>query len=53
VVLDRIQAQLFRAGGRRAPKNGWLQGNYNGSIQMKRGGLVIDRQTVDVTLGTP
>ncbi|WJY23186.1 M23 family metallopeptidase [Fontisubflavum oceani] len=50
VTLDRTQAQLFRASGRRAPAGGWPTGLYSGEITLTRGGETIDRIETQVTL---
>ncbi|SEN04754.1 Peptidase family M23 [Loktanella fryxellensis] len=49
-TLDRTQAQLFRAGGRRTPPEGWPPGDYTGTITLQRDGMVIDTATTTVTL---
>lgn len=49
-TLDRDQAQLFRAGGRRVPPGGWPRGDYTGTVEMRRDGQVLDVQTTAVTL---
>ena len=41
VVLDRTQAQIFRAGGRRAPDGDWPIGRYAGIVELRRDGAVI------------
>ena len=48
--LDRTQAQLFRAGGKRVPKTGWPAGAYAGTVEMLRDGRVIDRMQTQVTI---
>ncbi len=50
VVLERNQAQLFRATGRRAPQSGWPFGDYLGDIKMVRDGMVIDTATTTVEI---
>jgi hypothetical protein len=37
MVLERTQAQYFRAGGRRTPQGGWPKGPYQGEVILKRG----------------
>ena len=49
-TLERDQAQLFRAGGRRTPPGGWPAGDYIGTVEMMRDGAVLDVQTIAVTL---
>ena len=52
-TLERNQAQLFRAGGRRMPGTGWKTGTYKGSAEMVRDGEVLDSQSISVTIGDP
>ena len=49
-TLERNQAQLFRAGGRRTPPGGWPKGDYAGTVEMARDGTVLDVATTAVTL---
>ena len=53
VTLDRTQAELFRASGRRTPAGGWAPGLYQGEVRLIRDGTEIDRvaTTVMVTQG--
>ncbi|MEL7183820.1 MAG: M23 family metallopeptidase [Pseudomonadota bacterium] len=41
-VLERTQAQLFRAAGRRTPPTGWRPGTYRGQAQLIRDGQILD-----------
>lgn len=50
VVLERNQAQLFRASGRRAPAGGWETGAYVGTVQIIRDGSQFDEMTTTVTV---
>ena len=50
VDLERTQAQLFRAIGRRRPPAGWPVGDYVGQIALIRGGTVIDTQSIAIAL---
>ena len=50
VALDRTQAQLFRAIGRRTPAAGWPAGTYRADIALRRGTDVVDTQTSTITL---
>lgn len=50
VLLERPQAQMFRASGLRQPSDGWDPGTYTGSITLIRDGAVIDRIDLAVTL---
>ncbi|MDG3042094.1 M23 family metallopeptidase [Roseicyclus marinus] len=52
VVLERTQAQLFRASGRRSPDGGWPPGIYQGEVVLLRDGTEIDR-TATAVLVTP
>jgi hypothetical protein len=49
-VLDRTQAQLFRASGTRAPTGGWPAGPYRALISLMRDGAEIDSRSFDFTL---
>ncbi len=48
--IERTQAQLFRAAGRRTPDGGWPRGRYDGRVALVRDGAVIDRRetTIDI-----
>jgi len=50
VALERTQAQLFRASGRRTPEGGWPAGNYRGEVVLTRDGAEIDRKAAMVVL---
>ena len=50
VALDRTQAQLFRASGRRTPEGGWPPGLYRGEVRLLRGGAEIDRAAAAVAV---
>jgi len=52
VTLERTQAQLFRASGRRTPDGGWPPGLYEGTAVLERDGVEIDRAAASV-LVTP
>lgn len=49
-VLDRDQAQLMRASGRRAPDQGWATGVYEGRATLLRDGELIDTRTGTITV---
>jgi hypothetical protein len=49
--LDRTQAQMFRAGGRRTPAGGWPTGTYNGDVILRRDGVILDRFATTVVIG--
>lgn len=44
VLIDRQQAQYFRAGGLKAPLGGWPSGRYTGLVTLTRDGKVLDRR---------
>lgn len=48
MVLERNQAQLFRASGRRAPDAGWPAGSYTGILRMSRDGVILDEANTTV-----
>ncbi len=50
VLLDRAQAQYFRAGGKRTPMGGWPKGSYTGSITILRDGAEIDSQITSLII---
>nr|WP_239025471.1 M23 family metallopeptidase [Roseibacterium persicicum] len=49
-VLERTQAQLFRASGRRTPQGGWAPGLYRGEARLIRDGQEVDRGTTVVAI---
>jgi len=49
-VLNRTQAQLFRAGGKRTPGGGWSAGDYIGTVMMIRDGDVLETLTKTIAL---
>ena len=49
-VMDRNQAQFFRAAGKRIPPDGWPAGDYTGTINMIRNHVVIDSLTGTITV---
>lgn len=50
VTLDRPQAELFRAAGKRRPKTGWPKGTYSGTVQWHREGAVYQTRTVTLEI---
>ena len=48
--IDRIQAQFFRAAGKRVPARGWPPGDYTGTVDLIRNHAVIDSLTTQITL---
>jgi|GEM_PF-3213263 hypothetical protein len=50
-TLDRNQAQLFRAGGKRTPPpRGWPAGDYKGTVELRGGGDLLDVKSAYITL---
>lgn len=49
-LLDRNQAQFFRAAGKRNPPGGWPAGNYTGTVDLIRDAVVIDSMTTSISL---
>ncbi|WP_420858597.1 M23 family metallopeptidase [Marivivens marinus] len=49
-TLERAQAQMFRASGRRAPAGGWASGSYIGTVTHLRGAQVLGQMTVQADL---
>lgn len=43
VAIDRTQAQMFRALGKRLTKSAWPVGDYVGSVSLVRDGVAVDR----------
>lgn len=50
VTLERTQAELFRAAGRRLGAPRWRGGEYVGTLTLRRDGVEIDRTRTSVTL---
>lgn len=50
ITLERTQAQLFRAIGRRAPAGGWPQTIYSGIVTHIRDGIIIDQQFIQTVI---
>ncbi len=50
VAMEKDQAQLFRAAGKRRPGAGWPAGQYEGQVRMLRAGEEIDHAQVTVTV---
>ncbi|WP_341211648.1 M23 family metallopeptidase [uncultured Limimaricola sp.] len=51
VPLDKTQAQLFRANGRRAPEEGWAEGDYVGRVALMRDGEMLGEREVPLSIG--
>ena len=49
-LLKRTQAQSFRAIGKKRRGDAWTSGSYNGFAELLRGGDVIARRTLALTL---
>ncbi|SFJ34523.1 M23 family metallopeptidase [Jannaschia pohangensis] len=50
VTLERTQAEVFRAAGRRLNAARWRGGRYIGTVILSRDGAELDRITTEVTL---
>ena len=50
VTLERTQAQLFRASGRRAPSGGWRAGLYRGEVVLLRDGREISTRQAQIEI---
>ena len=51
VALEKTQAQMFRALGKRLTVASWPQGTYHGSVTLLRGGTAIDQIETRVEVG--
>ncbi len=49
-ILERNQAQFFRATGRRLRGDSWPRGTYDGTVRMLRDGVELDQKHVVVTV---
>lgn len=49
-VLDRDQAMLFRAAGKRLTGGRWPAGRYDGVVTLRRAGATIDRRTASLRI---
>ncbi|WP_294228783.1 M23 family metallopeptidase [uncultured Shimia sp.] len=50
VILEKTQAQYFRAGGKRTPIGGWPKGTYQGAVTITRDGTQLDHQAITLTV---
>jgi Peptidase family M23 len=50
VVLEKDQAQLFRASGRRLKTSRWPAGEYTGTVRMMRGPFQLGQQHVQISI---
>lgn len=48
--LDRTQAQLFRAMGRRTPQAGWPEGDYTATFTLIRDDTPLDSQSTQISI---
>ncbi|MCP1170450.1 M23 family metallopeptidase [Limimaricola litoreus] len=48
--LEKTQAQLFRASGRRAPEGGWPIGTYEGQVTLLRDGAPLSERRATLSL---
>lgn len=53
VALDRTQARLFRAVGRKLRAETWPQGTYTGTVRLMRGDDLLGTRTVTLDIGPP
>lgn len=49
-VLDKGQAQMFRAMGKRLTAESWPAGSYSGTVTLMRGGVLADQIAVTVPI---
>ena len=47
-VLEKNQAQFFRAAGRRTPQGGWPTGTYSGTVTLLRADQPISTRQIDI-----
>lgn len=47
-TLEKPQVRLFRAAGKKAPPEGWIQGDWIVSARLLRGGAVLDEMQATV-----
>ncbi|MEI6098583.1 MAG: M23 family metallopeptidase [Alphaproteobacteria bacterium] len=50
VALEKTQAQMFRATGKRLKTSAWPAGPYQGTVTLTRDGAIIDTVTTQVTV---
>lgn len=50
VVLDRTQARLFRAVGKRLRTDGWPPGTYTGTVSLQRAAETLGTRTVTLVI---
>jgi len=49
-LLERDQAQFFRAAGKRSAPGGWAPGDYSGTVELRRDGETISRRETGFSL---
>ncbi len=49
-ALEKTQAQLFRATGKKRPPSGWPAGSYSGTATFMRGDIVLGRKGISTSL---
>ena len=52
-MLERNQAQFFRAGGKRLRANAWPTGRYSAIIKLIRDGEILDQSQTEMTVERP
>ena len=50
IILQKGQAQLFRAAGRRLKSSRWPAGEYTGTVHLMRGPYLLDQQQVQIRI---
>ena len=53
VALDRTQARLFRAVGKKLRAGSWAAGTYTGTVRMMRGVATLGTRTVTLDIAAP
>jgi len=51
VILEKTQAQVYRASGRRLTESQWKSGTYTGTVDLLRNGMSISRKTISIRIG--
>ncbi|WP_426032777.1 M23 family metallopeptidase [Cypionkella sp. TWP1-2-1b2] len=50
-VIEKTQAQAFRAVGRKLKTAAWPSGRYQGEAVLQRGGVELGREQIEITVG--
>lgn len=50
-TLEKAQARLFRAAGKKTPASGWMPGDWIVTARLLRGGTVLDEIVANVRVG--